>query len=159
MAFTGYPVEYVYEPDVNGDVTVTDTVPERVPADAYVATFAGVPYNVIVGSDGDDDLEGFGTFGDDTAGFNNEDLILGFGGNDKLRGLNGNDVLIGGDGNDKLYGDNGDDDLLGLAGNDTLYPGIDDDLSDGGDDSDLVVLAAPEVATNSCWPAATAASP
>jgi len=102
-----------------------------------------VPYNVFVGTDGDDDLEGFGTPEDDTAGFNNEDLILGFDGNDTLRGLNGNDVLIGGAGTDRLYGDNGNDDLLGQGGSDRLYPGIGNDSSDGGDDNDLVVLADP----------------
>jgi len=143
--FTGAPNEYTYT--LNGDttVTITDTVPDRdgattVPGDTPVATFAGVAYNLVVGTNGDDVLTGVGTVEDDALGLNGNDVILGFGGNDTLRGVNGDDVLFGGDGHDRLYGDNDDDILVGGDGNDTLYTGAGDDTADGGGGDDLVVL-------------------
>jgi len=101
----------------------------------------GVPFNIIAGTEGDDDLVGFGTIEDDAAGINNRDVILGFGGNDNLRGINGTDFLFGHGGNDRLWGDNDTDYLLAGDGNDVLYPGIGNDRSYGGDGNDIVVLA------------------
>ncbi len=148
VEFSGHPAEYEYALDVNDDVTVTDTVPERdgiqtLPRADGVAVFGGVECNVIVGTDGDDYLLGSGRRTHSDPSTNTFDLMLGFGGNDTLRGYKGDDVLFGGGGNDKLYGDNGDDHLFGEAGNDTLYPGAHNDFSNGGDDNDLIVLADP----------------
>jgi len=72
---------------------------------------------VIVGSDGDDVLDGgsgrdviFGTGGDDELiGGNSRDAILGGNGEDTLLGGNGNDLLIGGAGDDELTGGKGGD--------------------------------------------------
>jgi Ca2+-binding RTX toxin-like protein len=147
-SFSGLPSEYAYVLELDGAVTVTDSVtgrdePETLAAGTVQACFAGVVYNLVVGTNGDDVLVGSGTIEDDAAGLNNEDLILGFGGNDSLRGINGNDFLFGGDGADKLYGDNDNDYLAGEGGNDTLYPGSGNDTSLGGAGTDLVVLAEP----------------
>jgi len=92
----------------------------------------------IVGSNGDDDIEG-------TPGSN---VILGLDGIDRLDGAEGNDVLDGGLGDDELDGGLGDDtvrggagndDLTGGAGFDTLEGGDGDDTLGGGHDDDLIV--------------------
>lgn len=88
-------------------------------------------------------------------GTNKDDLIYGFGGNDKLSGSNGSDQIYGGIGDDRLNGDFGDDfifggkgnDILGggensdrlygEAGNDTFFGGQGDDLMVGGTGADL----------------------
>ncbi len=77
--------------------------------------------NVIVGTDGDDDLSGLKTGG--------ADCVLGLGGNDILKGGPGNDVLVGGD---------GDDDCNSEGGNDTIFGGNGNDTINGGDGNDLV---------------------
>jgi Ca2+-binding RTX toxin-like protein len=53
-------------------------------------------------------------------GTQDNDLILGDVGDDKLQGKNGDDCLVGGDGDDNLTGNNGWDVCIGGAGNDTF---------------------------------------
>ncbi|WP_183142275.1 calcium-binding protein [Pseudomonas cichorii] len=71
-------------------------------------------------------------YGDDVL----DDVINGFGGNDKLYGLGGNDTLLGGAGDDELNGDAGNDILLAGAGNDVVYGGYGADTLNGGAGND-----------------------
>jgi len=50
-----------------------------------------------------------------------EDVLYGYGGNDRIDGRGGDDTLYGGTGDDKLDGNYGTDRLYGEDGNDTLY--------------------------------------
>ncbi len=68
---------------------------------------------VLIGGDGDDELQGGH-------------------GNDEIKGSSGEDALFGGSGNDELQGENGDDFLTGNAGNDVI---------NGGDGFDVVSYA------------------
>jgi len=152
--YAGPPWEYTYELEINGDVTITDTVPSRdgvttVLAGTPVAIFDNVQYNFLVGTNGDDDIRGIGTIEDDLMCLHNADLILGFAGNDLLRGINGDDAVFGGAGNDRLWGDNDNDVLVGGDGNDILYTGSGNDTVDGGAGADLVVLADADDANDS----------
>ncbi|KES12897.1 hemolysin-type calcium binding protein, partial [Snodgrassella alvi SCGC AB-598-O11] len=71
------------------------------------------------GTDGNDELHAYG----------DEDTVLNGGkGNDKLYGADGNDSLIGGDGNDSIYGGAGNDVLTGGTGNDYLEGGTGSDI-------------------------------
>ena len=152
---TGPPAEYIYELEVGGDVTITDTVGGRdgvttvSPSSTPFVIFAGVEYNLVVGTDGDDDIRGTGTLEDDLTEIDNKDLILGFAGDDLLRGINGDDAVFGGSGNDRLWGDNDNDVLVGGDGNDILYTGSGNDTVDGGAGADLVVLADADDANDS----------
>ena len=73
------------------------------------------------------------------AGTYEDDLILGFGGRDKLVGKDGDDHVFGGDGNDTVRGNRGEDDLHGEDGNDLLAGGRDDDRLDGGAGRDFLI--------------------
>ena len=74
---------------------------------------------VQISTDGNDELHAYG----------DEDTVLNGGkGNDKLYGADGNDSLIGGDGNDSIYGGAGNDVLTGGTGNDYLEGGAGSDI-------------------------------
>ncbi|MFC0481301.1 calcium-binding protein [Gellertiella hungarica] len=91
------------------------------------------------GSPEDDVLIGFG--GNETlAGGDGDDVIEGRGGADLLRGDAGNDALSGGDGDDVLSGDAGDDRLAGGAGTDWLDGGEGRDTLAGGAGADRFVF-------------------
>ncbi|MGD8457075.1 MAG: hypothetical protein PVF83_11875 [Anaerolineales bacterium] len=63
-------------------------------------------------------------------------LVLGTAGNDNLDGDNSTgDCIVGGAGNDKLQGKGGDDILIGGDGDDSLDGGQDTDICYGGDAS------------------------
>ncbi len=83
-------------------------------------TESNVEYNIVLGTDGKDNLKG----GD------GPDEIYGFDGNDKINGHDGDDLLFGGDGKDNIHGGDGNDTIVGGAGDDKL---------DGGDGSDVFV--------------------
>jgi Ca2+-binding RTX toxin-like protein len=72
-----------------------------------------VDLNLLFGTDNDDDLVGGG----------GNDRIVGRKGNDTLAGGGGNDSLDGGDGTDQLFGQEGDDTFTPGAGLDTIYGG------------------------------------
>ncbi|ASP22604.1 leukotoxin [Antarctobacter heliothermus] len=111
--------------------------------------------NIITGT-GNDRYEGPGVLrgeyfagnGNDTAaggastdvfrGGNDNDLLVGRGGDDSLFGDNGLDTLLGGDGNDRVEGGADNDTLNGNAGDDTLLGGAGNDLLVGQDGSDLL---------------------
>ncbi|WP_432450621.1 calcium-binding protein [Aliiroseovarius marinus] len=61
-----------------------------------------------------------------------EDVIYGYGGDDKISGGKGADTIYGGEGNDIIYGNSQSDVLYGEAGNDELYSGKHGSLLDGG---------------------------
>ena len=66
----------------------------------------------------------------DLVGTEENDIIYGKFGLDRLYGMEGNDVLDGGENDDELYG--GD-------GNDNLYGSLDDDFLFGGNENDVLV--------------------
>jgi Ca2+-binding RTX toxin-like protein len=76
---------------------------------------------VIMGQDGDDDIQVAGGVGLPV-------WLYGEGGNDRLHGGSGDDVLIGGSGNDRLTGGPGRDLLIGGQGSDQLNGSPDGDL-------------------------------
>ncbi|MFA6232496.1 MAG: putative Ig domain-containing protein [Rhodanobacter sp.] len=59
---------------------------------------------------------------------NDDDVIEGTSGNDRLYGGGGNDVMSGGQGNDYLNGGDGDDQLNGGSGENTLEGGAGNDI-------------------------------
>lgn len=76
-----------------------------------------------------------------------DDVVMGFGGNDTIRSElgddtvdagAGDDLVHGGVGDDLLKGGTGDDTLFGEAGDDTLLGEGGDDLLDGGDGRDTL---------------------
>lgn len=64
------------------------------------------------------------------------EVVMGYGGNDKLFTGAGDDALYGGDGNDNLRGHEGQDLLYGGDGNDLLSGGEGDDTVHGGEGND-----------------------
>jgi CSLREA domain-containing protein len=165
--------------DANGDASFSEVLEGRQPGDVITATatslVSGLPTdtsefsacasppppdpllcrsapagaNVIVGTDGDDQLSGTG--GDDViCGGGGNDTINGGAGDDVITGNAGNDSIVGALGADTLYGrkgadslagrrgpdeisgGRGDDTLLGLRGADSLWGRNGDDDLDGG---------------------------
>jgi len=112
-------------------------------------SFKDIKQLSIVGTDKDEDIQGFddvdntlvGNGGSDKLyGGDGNDTLIGGIGNDTLNGGLGNDTLKGGFGNDKLYGDDGNDILNGGGGNDILVGGIGDDtyIFNKGDGNDII---------------------
>ena len=101
-----------------------------------IGTKIGEPLNgtinndLILGYDGDDILNGG----------NGNDFLDGGDGNDSLDGGDGNDFLYGGNGNDTLSGGLGNDFFVGGNGNDTLFGGLGNDTLFGGNDADVFVF-------------------
>ncbi|GAA6189480.1 calcium-binding protein [Litorivita sp. NS0012-18] len=73
--------------------------------------------DVLVGTDGDDEINGKG----------GDDILLGAAGNDTLYGREGDDWVLGEAGDDSLRGGDGDDILVDLVGADTLNAGAGND--------------------------------
>ncbi len=71
---------------------------------------------------------------------NQNDHVLGLGGDDQLFGLLGNDYLNGGDGDDYLDGGAGDDIQIGGAGDDQLGGDLGNDYLNGGEGNDIYVF-------------------
>ncbi|MES2944725.1 MAG: calcium-binding protein [Pseudomonadota bacterium] len=87
-------------------------------ADLTAFNFQGLDPHPVLGSTGDDSLNG-----------NNTDNMM--------LGNAGNDTLVGLEGNDSLYGQAGNDSLMAGLGNDTLDSGLGQDTLVGGDGSDV----------------------
>jgi Ca2+-binding RTX toxin-like protein len=105
---------------------------------------SGPPAADVVGSPGDDHLQG-GDTGDNLDGLEGNDTLDGGGGADELFGRSGKDRLLGGDGNDmlaggndkdRLFGGNDVDELHGGRGSDILVGGLGNDTMLGGDGRD-----------------------
>ncbi len=71
-------------------------------------------------------------------GGNNQDVLIGNGGNNQLDGSAGGDDISGRAGDDRLFGGDGFDILRGELGNDQLFGGNDSDVLDGGDGGDFL---------------------
>ena len=71
---------------------------------------------VIIGTAGNDKIDGKGGYYDALFGDDGNDTITGGGGSDWLRGGDGNDVMNGAGGNDRLRGETGNDMLNGGDG-------------------------------------------
>ena len=77
---------------------------------------------------GNDWLDGgAGNVRDNLYGGDDNDVLLGRGGNDYLYGENGDDVIFGGDGLDRIWGGSGDDTLIDGGGNNVVRGGSGDD--------------------------------
>jgi len=83
--------------------------------------------DVILGTRGDDEINGFG----------GNDVICGGLGVDKIYGGGGNDVILGGGGSDRIWGGSGADEIHGGSGADKIYggPSADTIYGNGGQDS------------------------
>lgn len=67
-----------------------------------------------------------------------DDVIVGRGGRDRIEGGKGNDYLTGNDGADTLCGQDGNDSIYGGGDQDRIYGGIGADSIDGGDGADIL---------------------
>ena len=116
----------------NGELDSEDFLVEftgpSIPTSLTAADFVPGTFKVIVGTGGDDLLNGGA--GDDT--------IYGVGGNDTINGGVGWDWLKGGDGDDTIDGGLDSDTLEGGTGNDSLSGGDAGDTVDGGEGSDTI---------------------
>ncbi len=70
------------------------------------------------------------------------DMLVGTSGDDLIEGFGGGDSLFGGSGDDTIYGGNGNDSILGGSGADILDAGAGDDTVATGSGSDYVDLGA-----------------
>ena len=87
--------------------------------------------NAIIGTTGNDKLDGAG--GNDTLiGSAGNDTLMGGTGSDVIDGGEDNDQIDGGDNNDNLHGGAGNDSITGGAGNDEMVGGAGNDTINGG---------------------------
>ncbi|MBD0271255.1 MAG: hypothetical protein ICV73_04935, partial [Acetobacteraceae bacterium] len=100
----------------------------RTPGEPIMGPRDGAPRDVLVGTTGDDAIDGRVL----------EDELHGGLGNDALLGGSENDTLFGEKGNDTLLGGSEDDSLLGGDGDDVLMGGFGADILAGGAGSDTV---------------------
>ena len=110
------------DPDENDTEEVTETVPDFVNliGSGMADTLAGDSRaNKIEGGGGDDMI--FGGPGGSWDDSDNDDMLMGQGGNDKIYGGKGNDTLDGGPGDDLLVGGSGADTFMGGYGSDMIY--------------------------------------
>ena len=91
--------------------------------------------DLILGFEGNDSIDA-GDGDDRVFGGADNDTIDGGVGNDVLSGDDGDDVIEGGDGDDMLFGNDGNDDLSGGDGMDKLEGGHGDDTLTGGAGND-----------------------
>ncbi len=77
-------------------------------------------FHNVVGSDGDDTLNG-SSLDDNISGADGNDTLSGNDGADTINGGRGDDIINGNDGNDVLIGGYGGDIIDGGAGNDIIY--------------------------------------
>ena len=132
-------VTYTYTNDEGIKIELSFSDIEHIRGSDYADILAGDQRNnYIIGGDGDDTIYGgpgrslYVGYGE----LDNDDILEGGGGNDRLFGGGGNDVLYGGDGDNELRGGDGDDELIGGDGDDELIGGDGDDELIGGDGDD-----------------------
>ena len=106
-------------PGADGHGIVGALLDTRIPGEPIVGPREGAPEDVLVGTTGDDAIDGRVQ-------------------EDELHGGLGNDVLTGGSENDTLFGEQGGDTLLGGSENDSLEGGEGDDLLLGGFGADIL---------------------
>jgi Ca2+-binding RTX toxin-like protein len=100
----------------------------RVPGEQIIGPRDGAPADLLVGTVGDDVIDGRVL----------EDELHGGLGNDLLLGGSEDDLLDGGEGRDTLLGGSEDDTLLGGVGDDLLLGGFGADSIDGSEGRDTV---------------------
>ena len=134
---SGAIVTVINTGQIDGDSFLTDG------DDVYDGRNGGLAGDLQLGDGNDtarmgdeDNLVDGGLGGDRIYGRDGNDDLLGNGGSDTLFGGDGNDVLRGGAANDSLRGGDGDDDLSGGNNNDTLKGGRGDDELTGGNGVD-----------------------
>ncbi len=121
------------DPDENDTEEVTETVPDFVNliGSDMADTLAGDSRdNTIKGGGGDDKI--FGGPGGSWDDSDNDDMLMGGPGNDRIYGGKGDDTLDGGRGDDLLVGGSGIDTFIGGSGSDMIYADRDDVNIDGG---------------------------
>ena len=120
---------------INPDIPYVDADGDIV--DANDAILPGDVGNddLILGFGGNDSIDA-GEGDDVVFGGTGNDTIEGGAGNDQLMGNDGDDVITGGDGDDMIFGAEGDDSLAGNAGNDKIEGSEGDDTIRGGDGED-----------------------
>lgn len=134
--------------DSNGDLTIhfdgTDTITATsvTSADFFGSASPPPPVPSVDGTSGDDvmNLSYVDADGDaitDDSGV--EDLVYGFDGDDTITLYAGNDEAYGGNGNDTIYGVKNNNLIFGEAGNDTLYTGKHSSTLGGGVGDDLLL--------------------
>jgi uncharacterized repeat protein (TIGR01451 family) len=94
--------------------------------------------SVLIGTDGNDRLVGRGG-NDILRGLECDDVLIGRRGDDQLFGGPGDDFLDGGAGNDILRGGPGDDEIYGGPGDDRLFGNAGDDRIFGGPGNDVIL--------------------
>ncbi|MDX2159555.1 MAG: Ig-like domain-containing protein [Hyphomicrobiaceae bacterium] len=104
------------------DGIVARMLETRIPGQVIIGPRDGAPRDVLVGTAGDDVLDGR-ALEDELHGGLGNDVLLGGSETDLLFGEAGNDTLLGGSENDALDGGQGDDLLLGGFGRDTIDGG------------------------------------
>lgn len=112
--------------------------------DGTVWTPADIRSKLLIPTEGNDTLAGYGSNESLAGGDGNDyltgnagdDQLLGEAGADDLYGGDGHDTLKGGIGKDTLYGDGGNDNLQGGEQNDSLSGGAGNDTLDGGSEND-----------------------
>jgi len=120
----------------NGDIVVGTDGDDNITGGSGVETLCGGGGNdTITGGGGSDVIFG-GTGDDNISGGPLDDQLYGGPGNDTITGDTGDDVIDGGDGDDALDGNGGDDTLSGGAGNDTMDGGSGKDTLVGGSGDD-----------------------
>ena len=92
----------------------------------------------LLGTDGDELLEGGDGF-DFIEGRAGNDTIIGGAGNDNILGEDGNDIIDGGSDNDVIDGGKGDDVINGGAGDDFIEGGNGADTITGGSGNDEII--------------------
>lgn len=104
--------------------------------------------NVLVGNDGDDQIDArnggdwidAGRGNDKVWSGDGNDKVFGGGWNDMIKGGLGDDVLYGQNGNDEIHGEEGDDILFGGNARDKLHGGAGNDDLTGDSDRDWFVF-------------------
>ncbi|MEM8721569.1 MAG: lasso RiPP family leader peptide-containing protein [Cyanobacteria bacterium P01_G01_bin.39] len=103
--------------------------------------------SLVVGSDGDETLEG-GSGNDTIFAEGGDDTITGGSGDDELLAGSGDDIVSAGSGNDAIFAEGGDDTITGGSGNDTITGVIDSNTLTGGSGSDHFVVGMNDIITD-----------
>ncbi|MGJ0412653.1 hypothetical protein NG764_09345 [Aliarcobacter cryaerophilus] len=95
--------------------------------------------DTILGMGGNDYIDG-GSGADLIFGGLGQDDIRGSDGDDRLYGEDDNDIIRGGNNKDTIWGGIGNDVIYGETGDDTIYDEEGDDTIDGGGEKDLLIF-------------------
>lgn len=167
--FIDWPEEWLNGVPKSADVAFRDPVnfvpDEYLPGDDVHITLRNSHDATVIGTSGNDRIEGspdrgqviyggagndfiwsnreddtvFGGAGNDYIdGYHGHDRLYGGAGEDTIDGGKGHDVIHGGDGHDVLAGGSDNDTIYGGGGNDTIFGGSEDDVIHGNDGADVL---------------------